>query len=165
MFDSDRLPALSIIASPNHQTIPLFHPQMFSSFFLSLTCLLHTEKSRPWPIQATADPNRNSFWYEIQRMHSGFWFCYDDINIVLHTGFCVEGTPPPPGYLPFISPFLTCASCRVFHQTSHSASNVSPQPASLSFSQCPLFPLPPSPHGPLPMSPTDPITECFLTGR
>lgn len=97
----------------------------------------------------------------------GFDFVTMTLTLFLRTGFCVEWTPPPPpppGYLPFISPFLTCASCRVFHQTSHSASNISPQPASLSFSQCPLFPLPPSPHGPLPMSPTDPITECFLTG-
>lgn len=93
MFDSDRLPALSIIASPNHQTIPLFHPQMFSSFFLSLTCLLHTEKSRPWPIQATADPNRNSFCMKSKGWILGFDFVTMTLTLFLHTGFCVEWTP------------------------------------------------------------------------
>lgn len=36
---------------------------------------------------------------------------------------------------------------------------------SVSFSCRSLSPLLPSPHGLLPISPTDPITNCFLTGR
>ncbi|TNM85399.1 hypothetical protein fugu_007670 [Takifugu bimaculatus] len=82
--------------------------------------------------------------------------------------------PPtsPRALMPGVSPSLTSSSAyeissqpREIDHLLESTWSSSPPPATLClFSSSPLFPLFPSPGRTFPISPTDPITNCFLTG-